>query len=270
LYGRRQRQRAVYLCSKYMRSGGKNCSYNAVDAEATLSFVLSVLQQRVQVCGGREALRARLMQLAAAESTPQASPLRNELELAEQRLAVLQVELKTIRRNLARAGDDDTIFAAIKAEYRDKEAEVERARQLVERLQARTTKEPAATPEQEVEAALALFTEIERVTSDPSARAEVPQLLRKLNLHLWLTFGETQKGGQSVRAVRSGILTLGSGPQPRPQLQGGGDHPPDAGEDGEDPGSSPVGKGQLPTAMYDARHQESGGFTIGNTGEPEA
>jgi DNA invertase Pin-like site-specific DNA recombinase len=138
LYGRKYRTKAKYLCSTYMRSGGRDCFPNSVDEEAALRFILEVLQQRIQMCGGREALRARLSQLAA-HGQQACSPLGGELELAEQYLGNLEAELKTIGRNLARAKDEN-IFAIIQAEYKDKEEEVKRARQQVERLRPRQIK----------------------------------------------------------------------------------------------------------------------------------
>src|SRR5258708_632543 len=190
------------------------------------------------MCGGRKALRVRLERLAEAAPSPQASSLANELGLAEQRLEELETELKTVSRNLARSADD-AVFAAIKAEYKEKEAETGRVRQQVDRLRGRTAASPATTPEQEVTAALNLVDEIERITGDPSARAEIPQLLRKLSLNLWLGFGDTQKGSTSIRVVRSGLLTIGSGPRPRCFVGGSGDRQPDAGG-GEDMTSPPL------------------------------
>lgn len=203
-----------------MRSGGHDCHYHAVDTEATLAFVLDVLKQRVQMCGGRTALRQQLLERATGDEHPQGQTLNNELELSERHLAGLEVELKTIGRNLARA-TDDAIFAVVQGEYRDKQAEVERARHQVERLRNEAVETPALTPEEEVDAALQLFDEIERVAIDPAARAEIPQLLGKLNLNLGLRFAETTKGDRTTRVVQSGIMTMG--PHPRSLLQGSGD-----------------------------------------------
>jgi hypothetical protein len=230
-----------------------------------LDSFLNVLKQRVQMCGGRAALRQQLLERATGGTQPQNTALSNELELTERHLAGLEVELKSIGRNLARAAAD-AIFAVVQGEYRDKQAEVERARQQVERLRTQEVAAPVLTPEEEVDAALQLFDEIERVATDPTARAEIPQLLGKLNLNLGLRFVETAKGDRTVRVVQSGILTMGGGPHPRSLLQGSGDSPPDAGDGADDSLSPTLANG--PTAFGSVRHQGNGCFTIGKHGEP--
>jgi len=269
LYGRMARQRPVYECSRYMRSAGRQCWHNTVDGEAALAFVLDVLRQQVQLCGGREALRRRLEQLAAVPSAAPVNPLAAERRLAEQRLAEVEGELRTIQRNLALAANPKTL-AAIEAIYSEKDVEAARLCEQVARLQARSAQMPAATPEAEVEAALQLFDEIERVTQDPAARAEIPQLLRKINLNLWLNFGAAQRGKKPVRVVASGILTTGHGPKPAMPVQVDGGPPSDAGGSGGNLASSPVGSEPRPAVGIEQRHQVNGGFTIGDLGEPEA
>ncbi len=258
LYGRPQRGRGTYLCSRYMRSGGRKCFHNSVDAEAALRFVLEVLRHGLDGCGGRVALRARLQQLAEASGEIESNPAVGELELTERHLATLEAEARTIARNLARAGEDESIYAAIKAEFKANEVERRRVQQKLGQQEQQATT-PARTPDEEVEAAMKVLDDVERIASDPSARAEIPQLLRKLNLHLWLNFGQIFRGKRSIRGVTSGILTLGnlSGP-PKGDASSSSREPDTDGHPSISPGSFPS------FAPYDSC------FTIGTSGEPEA
>ncbi|MFY9586514.1 MAG: recombinase zinc beta ribbon domain-containing protein [Actinomycetota bacterium] len=210
LYGRENRKRRLYMCSRYSRSGGRECHHNTIDAEDALGFVLDVLRQRILVCGGNEALRKRLEALASAERRSPAGPMVDELSLLERRLAALEAEAQSIRRNLARAGDEASIFAAIKEEYQTNQSDIGQTRQRIAELQKAQAVFPVLTPKEEVEAAMQLLAETERIAGDANARAEVPQLLRKLDVHLWLRFGEVVKGARTFRNVQSGVLTLGS------------------------------------------------------------
>ena len=149
LYGRKDRERLVYVCSKYMRSGAQECHHNSVDAEAALSFVLDALRQR----------------------------------------------------------------------------------------------------------------------TDPTARGEIPQLLKALNVNLWLRFGELSTRGRRVRGVTSGILTIGDGPPPVPVADEEGSAPPSGGCSGA--GVEPASTEYVP-APTGVHTVESVGCTIGNFGEPAA
>ena len=57
-------------------------------------------------------------------------------------------------------------------------------------------------PDVQVGMALSLFDELQSVLSDPAARAALQGLLEKINLRLWLTFGEGTKGKRRVRLLR--------------------------------------------------------------------
>ena len=259
LYARMAKKRAVYLCSRYMRSAARDCHRNSVDAEGTLDFILEVLRQRIVLLGGREAIRTRLLALAQSESRPPPSPYAGELALAEANLRSQETELQAMRRNMARASEE-VVFKAIECEYLIKNGELEEARKRVERLGSQVVTVEATTPEQEVAAALRLFDEMERITRDAGARGEIQQLLKTLNLNVWLRFGaRPTTGGRVVRVVESGILTIGDGPNPRPMHQEvDGTQPPSGGCGGVE---------QVFTLPGDESHQEPGGITIGNHGE---
>jgi hypothetical protein len=60
MYGRPHGNRSLYVCGRYMRSGGGDCNNNAVDAEALLRSTIHDLKQLTILAGGREQIRRRL------------------------------------------------------------------------------------------------------------------------------------------------------------------------------------------------------------------
>ena len=71
--------------------------------------------------------------------------------------------------------------------------------------------------EQEVEAALGLLEDVQRITSNPQARTEINPLLRRLGIWIGLRFGDVVKGKKRlVRRLQSGVMTFGDGPLPVP------------------------------------------------------
>ena len=89
---------------------------------------------------------------------------------------------------------------------------------------------PRPDVDAEVEAALAVYDDIEVVTKDAAARAEIPRVLEALNLRLWLNFGEGKKGKRAIRVLkrrldhdgRGGIADAPVRPRRRPRRCGVG------------------------------------------------
>ena len=72
-------------------------------------------------------------------------------------------------------------------------------------------------PDRDVEAALSLFDDLERVTADSTARAQISPLLEKLGVRLGLTFTEAIKGRKrKVRKLVGGVMAFGGHPLPVP------------------------------------------------------
>ena len=68
----------------------------------------------------------------------------------------------------------------------------------------------------EVEAALTLFDEIERLADDPTANEAINVMLERIGLRIGLFFEEGRKGTRKVRRVARGIIALGDLPLPVP------------------------------------------------------
>ncbi len=215
MYAKTHGDRVTYACSKYMRSSGKECNRNAVDGEAAFQFALAFLQRNLNHLGALEGLRSRLASLAAADQA-ESAPNSQELKIQELETSLLTAEreLGTIKHNLARTAGQDFFQSAIAEEYTTQ-------REKASGIQARLTEAKASRPRQqkrnpgdEVQAALALFDQLEVVSTDPTARASAAKLFETINLRLWLNFRDGVKGKRKVRVLTGGILTTGNGATP--------------------------------------------------------
>jgi hypothetical protein len=109
---------------------------------------------------------------------------------------------------------DDARYEAIAAEYDRLRREVRSAEAALASWR-RGPAAAAATVEGEVEAALGLLDEIERLSSDEAARTEVNPLLESLGVRIGLTFGGTIKGKKRVvRRLLGGVMVFGGAALP--------------------------------------------------------
>lgn len=72
MHGRKSGERLIYECGRYVNTGAAECHHNSVDADAILALVLDSLVECVSKAGGRDAIRARLIERARAEAAGQA------------------------------------------------------------------------------------------------------------------------------------------------------------------------------------------------------
>jgi hypothetical protein len=207
-----EKGRPRYLCSKYSESKGRQCHHHYVDADAALRFALAVLRQRVLQLGGRAELRNRLTRLANTEVGSQVSNRERELQLAEQRLQNLEQDLKSISRNLARA---DAMYPVVKAEYESARLEIDQQQQRIGNLKAQVETEPdRRSPEDQVERALALLDQLDRIAADPDARAEASEVLTKLDFLIAFRFGANCPKARPSRVPVGGMITIGDPESP--------------------------------------------------------
>jgi DNA invertase Pin-like site-specific DNA recombinase len=208
MYARTSGDRVVYVCGRYEKTAGAECAHNSVDGDAALGFTISVLTQQIDRLGGRDALRAQLLELAAADDPPQREDVQNEIRIQKRRLAEAEVDLELIRRNFARARDDAEI-GILRAELASQQKEIDCIRTQHDFLVAQSEEKPSGDPTQQIDMALELFDNLHLVVNDPAARAAIPDVMDKINLRLWLNFGEGTKGTRKVRVLQGGILTTG-------------------------------------------------------------
>jgi len=217
MYGRMHSQRQIYACGRYMRTDGAECENNAVDGEALLRFTLKTLRQLIDRNGNRE----RLRQLLLKRATEGAAGLRVDPAGKENALWTAMVnELKSqqaiVSRRMALEKNDDR-YTAIAGEFDGITRELQSAVKELEAIQRSNPPSTTRTPDEEVDAAMALLDDIRQITTAEKARTEINPLLKKLGLWIGLTFGSAIKGKKRVvRKLLSGLITFGGAGLPVP------------------------------------------------------
>jgi hypothetical protein len=217
LYGRTTHGRAVYTCSRYMKSAGADCHSNQVDGEAILRFTMLTLKQFVDQHGRHERLRQKLLERAHRESARSDDDQRStELKRLRCRYAELKEESDTIEFRMARERDEQ-IYERLKHQYREALSQLAEMAETIKRAEVSAIVREAACPEKQVEAAMALLDDVARVATDTNARTEVKALLKRLGLWIGLTFQPAIKGKKrAVQQLVSGQIVFGDGKLPVP------------------------------------------------------
>ena len=230
LYGIEQERRRIYACSKYLKSGGRDCRRHTVDGEATLQFIWQLLLQLVSRCGGRQSLRAQLRRAVAARQASSAGGQVSGAKLLEKQLEKIQKERNIVRKNLARA-KSGAAFKAVEAEFNRLEHDV---RELELQLaQCSSAAASSASPDQVVDEAIRLLDTLGDFSDDRSARQRLGELLRRLDIRLWLRFQDNPRGKRPKRVLRSGVITaVGNRPDFGYNSSGSGCPPEAGGSDG--------------------------------------
>lgn len=215
MYGAVQSGRRLYKCGRYMRTAGAECNNNAVDAEATLRFVLRTLEQLAGGPANRQELKDLLWQHAQLEAE---SGVDDHQETAvaglKARMAELEELIPVIQHRMGRERDE-RVYAALRTEFTEIESEKSDLEERIRDLGDRQNSKQPRTPADEVDAALALFDEIVRVVTDDEARAEIPQMIRRLGIWVGLRFCEGLKGKKRVvRRLHSGVIAFGDAELP--------------------------------------------------------
>ena len=243
MYARTVGKRRVYNCGRYMRTGGQECENNQVDGEALLRFTQQSLSEIVDRLGAHNKLREKLLERAVtarnAEDLP--DPRGDVLQRLRSQAQTLDDELATVKRNLAIEKDDE-LREVVREEYRRIKAEHDKVTAELADLEVHHTNSTNGSPEDEVDAAMALFDEMHCVCEDKNARADMASLVQKLGVRIGLNFVEGIKGKKrKVRRLAGGVLTFGDRLVPfHGHRHGGNDAPmPSA-----DPSQQPKRKGK--------------------------
>lgn len=249
-------KRKLYACGRYLRTAGAECQHNQVDGEALLRFLLSTTVELVRRMSGREKLRVRLEKIARQEKDPSSQPreqgLVRELEL---KVAALRQDLDTAARRLA-TERDEARYAAIAEQFDLLQKEAVTKEAEVAKLRRSSPANPRQSIEEEVDAAMRLFDDIERLCDNPSARPEIAELFQKLDVHIGLQFGAAVKGkSRKVRLLLEGVVAFGGAALPVPTY----------GPNNRDPGSTGFSKPVLPPRDLE---ENTGCHRDGAAGEP--
>lgn len=223
MYGRTDGKRRVYVCGRYMATGGAECEKNTVDGEALLRFTLDTLLELTDRLDIQGRLREKLLERARRDQPDDPFMQHNDLRRASQQALVadLDRQLKAAKRNLA-TEESPEYREAIREEFGRIKSELDGAQAQLEAIpQARPS--AARTPEEEVSAAMSLLGEIRRVAEDEHARADILQLTQRLGVRIGLRFVDAVKGRKRhVRRLVGGVIIFGNVPFPADGNDGGG------------------------------------------------
>jgi hypothetical protein len=176
LYGRTNQSRPMYTCGRYMKTSGAECRSNQVDAEAMLRFTLNTLNQLVHRNGRRDKLRQKLVERARRDAlVPTIDPRAAQLAMLIRRRDDLQTQRTTIEYRMARERDD-SLYAALARQFQAAESEYIAVETMIRDQSAAQSAAHVRSPEVEVDAAMALLDDLDRITTDQNARAEINSL----------------------------------------------------------------------------------------------
>lgn len=204
MYSRTNGNRRLLVCSRYVNAG--ECNHNSVDSEALLAYVVRFLSSATGNLPVRDRLRAAL--LARAQSEVQHPKPDTERARLDAELRTRQEQAARLQRRFAEEANE-SIYQALRAQY----DRVHERTQTLERELAGRPSLPIerSLPDVEVDKALALLDDAQRIIGDVTAREELPALFERLGLWVGMYFREAIKGTKrKVREPASGILVLGS------------------------------------------------------------
>jgi DNA invertase Pin-like site-specific DNA recombinase len=213
MYAKTATARKVFVCGLYDRTAGDKCHHNLVDSNALETTVLKVLKQKIAILGGRSALRSRIQKLAAAAKRDEPAACERQLQQLAAKLAQLENERDTVGRNLATAATPEerqitrAVFEEKLSSIRTLQGAIEEQRTLLARVDANS-------PDNLAEHALALYDRLEDLLKNDASRQRILEVIERLNVRVWLSFGEGKKGERVVRRLTGGLITLGSTPPP--------------------------------------------------------
>jgi hypothetical protein len=213
MYGRTHHRSRLYGCGRYMRTSGAECHWNAIDGEILLQFVLKALARIMGSGRCREKLRSKLAQLASNAKDKTGAD--EELSRLQAQLAKLTRDFEVISHRMARE-QNDARYEILAAEWDGVKAEKASVEKLLAE-KARADESRRRDPQAQVDAAMALLDDVDRIIGDPRARAEVSILLKRLGLFVGLNFGPARSGRRKgSRALQSGVIALGAENLPVP------------------------------------------------------
>lgn len=134
-------------------------------------------------------------------------------------------------------------MSAIKPLFHRKRQEHANLRRELEKMKnAGRAVNDGGSVDDDVDKALTLFEQIELLAPDKGAREALRPMFGRLNLNLWLNFGQGRKGKREVRVLTGGIITSGDAPLPRKPYGA------DADDDRGRPSAGGAAGGALPPA----------------------
>ena len=214
LYGRMRDGKPEYMCGRYMKSRRTECNSNSADGEQLTRFTLATLREQVNKIGGREAVRQRIEELARGETEQAVDPNQLARTALEAKATDLRLKLDQAARNIMEV-ENPSLIKALEKRYSEEERELAATEAEIAKLPPPSDRQ-ATDIDSEVEAALVLFDEIDRLAEMPMANEAINAMLERIDLRIGLYFEDAMKGKRPVRKVARGIIALGDFPLPVP------------------------------------------------------
>ena len=195
-----------YTCGTYINSGGAKCDHNWVKQDNLMPDVLATLRE--SALPHVEELRQTLRKAAAEKKDlGNARMDRADLEKARERQArLVQKAIEAV----SQAQDEDE-RTGLRQIYRRERSKMEGLDADLREAQTPVQCDPQADL---VEAALEELKNLRCKLDHVTDRVEIAELLRSLNVRVWLKFRKVQWGTRWVNRLESGVVCLGSAPDP--------------------------------------------------------
>jgi hypothetical protein len=217
MHGTPYGKKLKYVCGRYSTSGYSECHHNTVEVPVVTAMLINALVETVDKAGGREAIRQQLLQKARKEAAQIAvveePPARVHLQKT---LATLDEDIATAERRMS-TEKNDARYEAIAKTFDCLVAEKEALSKQLTELAAPATATPApATPEQQVDALMAVLDDLGTLATNPNANQLVRQLVLRLGIFVGLDFEEGQWGKRKIRKLRRAVIAFGEEHLPVP------------------------------------------------------
>lgn len=196
-----------YTCGTYINSGGAKCGHNWVLQENLLPDVLATIRESAlpKVEDLRNTLKKLVAErIAVARSVDDGASLQTE---RDRQARIVQKSLESI----STAQDEDE-RQGLRQIYRRERAKLEG---IEAELKSSKVEQTIEKPTNDlVEAAVQELVALRCKLDDITDRREVAQLLRSLNVRVWLKFKKAHWGKRLVNRLDTGVICIGHAPNP--------------------------------------------------------
>ena len=180
-------------------------------------MLIKALVELVDKAGGREAIRARLLERARAAATEQATaeePL--ALRHLQKQLDALEENIATAQRRMTTEQDDNRYQAIAKTFDSLIDEKTTLTKQITELAAPPQPAVDALSPESQVDELMAMLDSLENLAETPDANQQIRDLVLRLGIYIGLDFEEGRWGKRKVRKLRRGVIAFGKDNLPIP------------------------------------------------------
>ncbi|NBP89058.1 MAG: hypothetical protein EBU59_11285 [Planctomycetia bacterium] len=217
MHGTPYGKKLKYVCGRYSNSGYTECHHNTVETRQLTSMLIKALVELVDKAGGREAIRARLLERARAAATEQATaeePL--ALRHLQKQLDALEENIATAQRRMTTEQDDNRYQAIAKTFDSLIDEKTTLTKQITELAAPPQPAVDALSPESQVDELMAMLDSLENLAETPDANQQIRDLVLRLGIYIGLDFEEGRWGKRKVRKLRRGVIAFGKDNLPIP------------------------------------------------------